>query len=365
MKKAIMLVTPELTFTQKGAREALSVTHAEILQEISKHKLRLFKVPPATKKSFLFYILSMFGFIDGLSPEIITQIQAIVINENIQILFIDGSNLGLVAKYIKNAFKNVKVVTFFHNVETRFFLGAFLEHRAIKYLFVTISNYIAEKSAIEFSDVRIVLNSRDDQMLRQIYGGGATHVSSIVARYVPKMYTCASIRPISERYCLFVGGAFYANVAGIRWFAKNVASNIYIMTIVIGRGFEKYRNELEQYKNIRVIGGVNDLGPWYRHAHFVIAPIFDGSGMKTKVAEALMFGKKVVGSPEAFTGYEDALPQAGPVCISDADYIREINRLSSQRFNIEEENLRMLYELKYSKQAATNRFRDILFGDKS
>ena len=38
-------------------------------------------------------------------------------------------------------------------------------------------------------------------------------------------------------------------------------------------------------------------------AALVIAPIFDGSGMKTKVAEALMHGKHVVGTPEAFSGY--------------------------------------------------------------
>jgi hypothetical protein len=31
---------------------------------------------------------------------------------------------------------------------------------------------------------------------------------------------------------------------------------------------------------------------WYEHANLIISPIFSGSGMKSKVGEAMMFGKK-------------------------------------------------------------------------
>ena len=41
-----------------------------------------------------------------------------------------------------------------------------------------------------------------------------------------------------------------------------------------------------------VVGEVESLAQWYHDAYFVVAPIFDGSGMKTKVAEALMYGKE-------------------------------------------------------------------------
>ncbi len=36
--------------------------------------------------------------------------------------------------------------------------------------------------------------------------------------------------------------------------------------------------------------------------------------MKTKEAEALMRGKKVVGTPKAFSGYEDIAESAGWLC---------------------------------------------------
>jgi len=36
----------------------------------------------------------------------------------------------------------------------------------------------------------------------------------------------------------------------------------------------------------------------------VILPIISGSGMKTKTAEALMYGKSIIGIKEAFEGYK-------------------------------------------------------------
>ena len=94
-----------------------------------------------------------------------------------------------------------------------------------------------------------------------------------------------------------------SNKKGIIWFAKNVAPFIDIDIYVIGSGFEKIKKEVEISKNVKVIGKVESLDEWYKEASFVIAPIFSGSGMKTKVAEALMYGKMVVGTKEAFSGY--------------------------------------------------------------
>lgn len=36
----------------------------------------------------------------------------------------------------------------------------------------------------------------------------------------------------------------------------------------------------------------------------MVMPIFSGSGMKVKTAEALMYGKFLIGTKEAFEGYE-------------------------------------------------------------
>ena len=126
---------------------------------------------------------------------------------------------------------------------------------------------------------------------------------------------------VTEKFALFVGGTFYANQAGIFWFVENVVPYISMKTYIVGRGFEKFKSELEINENVVVVGEVDTLAQWYHDAYFVVAPIFDGSGMKTKVAEALMYGKKIIGTPEAFSGYEDIVKQAGNVCDSADEFV--------------------------------------------
>ena len=45
--------------------------------------------------------------------------------------------------------------------------------------------------------------------------------------------------PLKEPYALFVGGAFYANQSGIRWFVENVVPEVSIKTCIVGRGLEE------------------------------------------------------------------------------------------------------------------------------
>jgi glycosyltransferase involved in cell wall biosynthesis len=161
-------------------------------------------------------------------------------------------------------------------------------------------------------------------------------------------------------YALFVGGAFYANVAGIRWFVNQVAPHICTRVIIVGNGFGALRTELERTGKVQVVGAVDDLSDWYGGAEFVIAPIFDGSGMKTKVAEALMFGKKVVGTPEAFSGYEAVADQAGWTCTTATDFIDVIERLQQEPPMAFDPALRSIYEANFSSAAALKRLQQIL-----
>ncbi|MCW5208789.1 glycosyltransferase family 4 protein, partial [Desulfobulbus sp. US1] len=170
----------------------------------------------------------------------------------------------------------------------------------------------------------------------------------------------SSTNKTGEKFALFVGGAFYANRVGITWFVKNVVPHISIKTCIAGRGFEVYKSELEVNGKVKVIGEVDSLAQWYKNSHFVIAPIFDGSGMKTKVAEALMYGKKVVGTPEAFSGYEDIIEKAGWVCRTANDFvasIAEAEKVIKHSFDLD---LREIYKDEYSLDAARQRMREVL-----
>jgi glycosyltransferase involved in cell wall biosynthesis len=139
-----------------------------------------------------------------------------------------------------------------------------------------------------------------------------------------------------------------------------VVPHIQIKTCVVGRGFEDLKHELEREGKVQVIGAVESLAEWYRNAHFVIAPIFDGSGMKTKVAEALMYGKKIIGTPEAFSGYEEIVAYAGHSCSTPDDFISAINAADGMVKEPFDTELRAIYESRFSLAAARVRLREIL-----
>ncbi len=162
----------------------------------------------------------------------------------------------------------------------------------------------------------------------------------------------------------FVGGGFYANQSGIRWFVENVVPEVSMKTCIVGRGLEVLRGELERGGKVEVVGAVDQLGHWYRNAKVVIAPIFDGSGMKTKVAEALMYGKRIIGTREAFSGYEDIAEQVGWVCNTKEEFITAIRRVERMSYPQFEPSLRRIYEREHSFDAALDRLCRIL-GDAS
>ena len=64
----------------------------------------------------------------------------------------------------------------------------------------------------------------------------------------------------------------------------------------------------------------------------VIAPIFDGSGMKTKVAEALMYGKRIIGTREAFSGYEDIAEEVGWVCNTKEEFVAALRTVEGESY---------------------------------
>lgn len=220
------------------------------------------------------------------------------------------------------------------------------------------------RKSVRYGDKLICMSQRDSTLLQKVYGRSATHLSPMALRDKLSFKSKQCSDPPFNKFALFVGGVFYANVAGIRWFIKHVLSRIDIKVCIVGRGFEVFRVELEREGKVHVIGEVDDLSSWYRDAHFVIAPIFDGSGMKTKVAEALMFGKKVIGTPEAFSGYEDVVNLAGWSCSNADDFVAAISCAQSEVKLAYYPELRSLYEEKYSLQAAVSRFSAVLGTDR-
>jgi glycosyltransferase involved in cell wall biosynthesis len=353
-------VTNQLQDCPAGGRELLCKLNHDALKDIYGDRLVVSELPRSRLQGLKSIVNAFRGHIDGLNDATIGRALQTIQAENVGKIFVDGSNLGGFVKVAKRRFPHVEVSTFFHNVEARFFLGSLRQTKTLRALAVLIANYLAERKAVRYSDKLICLSERDSRLLQKLYGRSATHVSPMALQdKLPSDQKLALNSP-KKKFALFVGGVFYANRAGITWFVKHVVPHIRIKICIVGRGFEDLKHELEREGKVEVVGAVDSLAEWYRDAHFVIAPIFDGSGMKTKVAEALMFGKRIIGTPEAFSGYEDVADRAGWVCSTADDFIAAIGRANDSIVMPFDPELRASYEEKHSYSAARSRLTGIL-----
>ncbi|WP_159726015.1 glycosyltransferase [Methylosinus sp. Ce-a6] len=353
----LLLVTKKIAGDLHGGRELLLALNRDCLQEIFEDDLFVVELESAPVRTAADLVAAMSGHIDGVNEVSLRAIVRMVREKEITQVFIDGSNMGVVASALKRQNLPIKITTFFHNVEARFFLGAFYASRTLRALLVLVANYVAERKAVKNSDVIVTLSEADSRVLYRTYGRRASLIWPMAVRDKMKS-TLDSVVPASlerDPYLLFVGSAFYANKAGILWFVDNVAPHIRMETVIIGRGMDAMKPRLERSGKVRVIGSVEDLGHWYLGANIIIAPIFDGSGMKTKVAEALMFGKKILGTPQAFSGYEDVAARVGWVCKDSEDFVATLNSLSGLTLPAFDPQLRALYESRYSFPAARAR----------
>ena len=357
----LMLVTKTLDASPSGGRELLCKLNYDALHDIYGESLLLFELATTRPSGISAYLNTFRGHIDGLSVATIYAALMKIKDQRISHVFVDGSNLGGFVAVLKKQMPQIEITTFFHNVEARFFWGSFLLHKTLRALAVVVANALAERKAVKFSDKRICLSDRDSRLLKKLYGQGATHIAPMVLEdKCPASFLVQASTHPPERFALFVGGNFYANRAGIAWFVREVVPLIDLPVYIVGRGFETLRAALEVPGKVIVVGAVDSLADWYHRAQFVIAPIFDGSGMKTKVAEALMYGKRIVGTPEAFSGYENVVEQAGWLCETADEFSRAINAASKEISTSFNPVLRNIYEQRYSMAAAKERLRQVL-----
>jgi len=349
--KKVLYIGNNYPLNDFGGRQSLSKLNHDVLKKI--FKSNFFSLKIAKKKPNFFK--SFFGYIDGINEEYYEEISKKIHSNNIDFIFIDGSNLGLIAKKVKQDFPHVKIYTFFHNIETLFFLWSLKSARSIKSFFVLIINYLAERKSSKFSDFLICLSNRDSENLFMLFKKKASYITPICI--VDEFRKYKNIK--SENSLLFVGSKFYGNIKGLDWFIEKVMRHIKFQLIVVGRGMEEFRHKYNKFSNVTIVGTSSDLNSFYSNCVAVVAPIFDGSGMKTKVAEALMFGKEIYGTPEAFTGYEKINELKNFLCINDKDFISKINLINTSNISLFNQKYRDLYTAHFSMDAHTKRFLEI------
>lgn len=269
-------------------------------------------------------------------------------------VFIETSKLGKLQKRLP---KEIKQIIFMQNIEKDYIKNQ-LSLRP-EFLLLVLPTIVNESTAVKNADIIISLNSRDANQLKKYYRRNPDLVLPITfddSFTVPGVEVC---RP-SSLQLLFVGSLFPPNEYGVVWFAKEVMPHINADFTVVGKDFEKIGKRLSR-NNIKIIGTVDDLAPYYHCADAVVSPILFGDGMKVKTAEALMYGKPMFATNEALEGYEVEGQKNIFRCNTAQEFIETINSYAAKSPYISfDEDIRTLFLGKYHTPCYLPVLREIL-----
>lgn len=365
-KKKILYVTLNNIFSLKSGGEYTSNRNYLILKKIGKTDLLLFnndfkeKIEntfffPRTRnkyETFYYLLFGRFCYHKKYEKEIIKVIQ----KNKYEIIFLDSSLFGFLCQKIKKIFPEIKVISFFHNIEYNFFKERAKVENKLYYLMFFVG-YLNERKTIQNADKIIVLNAREKKELKKIYKKEADYILPLSFK---DNFNKEKMRQNKLNY-LFLGTNFYANYEGIKWFVNNVMQELKGKLYVVGKDFEKAKKELEVLPNVIVIGTVERTEEWYYKIPIVISPIFSGAGMKTKIAEALMYGKYIFGTTEAFEGYDIEFDKVGGLCNTKEEFVKKIKEkekeIEEKEFNFYARNI---FLNKYSWSSTEKQFIEII-----
>lgn len=300
------------------------------------------------------------GNITQRSNKDIDEIVNLINKNQYDIVLFGSSETGKLISEVKRRC-NVKTMTWYHDIVADVIERKKKTEFNLKMLPIWNTEKKAEGTDARLTDVPIVLHRRDAELLQK-YWGRKTDVFIPIAledKFVPYDYSAESEKN-EKLQLLFVGAYNWSvNVEAAKWFCENVMSKLNDYAVQFNIAGFQMENLLKdgwvgQYKNVKVLGTVDDLAETYKKADVVVEPILTGSGMKVKTAEALMHGKEVIGTQEALVGYDEL---SNKVCETAEDFISTIIRYSTNRPARFVPLNRLAYEENYSIKGIENKLR--------
>ncbi|MBN1462954.1 MAG: glycosyltransferase family 4 protein [Paludibacteraceae bacterium] len=360
MNKLLFIRYKKTTGILEGGEQASQKNYDLLATLLGKENITTYYIhDEAKKKKPIDYLRGIFYFLRnyyfGLTPSRVEEI--VLLADAYEYVFIDRSVFGIVAKKLKEHGFKGQIISFFHNVEEIYFSAKISRFAPWRRLVLHCAD-ANDRYTATFSDKIIALNSRDAQEIEHRYNRQVDMLIPITfkdrLKEIPPKEKLTSTPPL----CLFIGSYFAANTEGILWFIKEVYPSVSIRLKIVGKGMDKLRKKVSQ--EIEIISDAPDINFYFEEADIILLPIFKGSGMKVKTCESLMFGKNIVGTTEAFEGYELEYNKVGALCNTKQDFIHALKDFSENprpKFNAYS---RQVYLEKYAEVTVIDKFKTVL-----
>lgn len=266
-----------------------------VTRDMREHNDKKITLIQGTKNRYESFLNTLLGYTRGYAKKNEKTILEYCC-ENYEYIFLDSSLYGISIKKIRTIC-NSKIITFFQNIEYMYEKNMAREN--ILYYISAYKMKQNELNVIKYSDSIIALNSRDEKLMQELYGRKPDTLLPI--SFADNVENIQLNSYMDDNYLLFVGALFGPNISALRWYKDNIAPYVHICLKVVGHNMEKLKNEFSGCENIEIVGTVDDLAIYYLNAKAVVMPILYGDGMKVKTAEALMYGRYLLGTKKFIT----------------------------------------------------------------
>lgn len=279
---------------------------SKVLDENNNHKQIMFN------KSIVSDLLSRFFLCPSFLFFYIFKI--IRISKDYDCIAFHSSRLGLISKVLKTIYPKKKIIFHFDNVESHLISQAPISLNP-KGVITFIDRFlvpISEKLAIKSSNCITFITEEDKSFFQNQIKSKEVNILPVC---VPSpneknQSDIFNLRKNNRIKLLFTGTfSFFPNVEALAFLLQLAKNSSKYDFIIAGKNLNKViihenlPNNVYTYSNVTV----DELSSLYMYSNIFISPIQSGSGMKTKLAEAMSYGLPIIAHQNSVSGYLDAI----------------------------------------------------------
>lgn len=234
------------------------------------------------------------------------------ISKKYDVIAIHSSRLGIISNALRFFYPNKKIIMHSDNVETLLVTETVSRDRFLKKIVNRIDRFlipIAEKLCAKSSTAITFITHEDRQENYKLGYLSENNKSHIIPVLLPD--NIISNKLDKDNTVLFTGSFdFYPNQHAFYRIIEMAKFNDATF-VVAGRNLNSFieSKKIEVPKNIKIFSDITttQMDVLYQKSILFFCPVFYGSGMKTKIAEALSYNLNVIADQRSCYGYQDAI----------------------------------------------------------
>ena len=222
-------------------------------------------------------------------------------------IFIEFTKLDYVLRDILKSGYKGKILVRAHNVEKDYLRISYESDKNFVNFIKHVLSGRREGYMVHHADAVLAITETDKNRLIELYGSPEEKIVICPVGVNEPKYDKSFDGKIGEKLnCLITGSLWFGpNADATAWFIISVFPQVKNICNLTVAGF-KPNDTVKQLcfqQGVNLIDSPESMQPYFEQADMVLAPIFEGGGMKVKIAEAMSYGLTVVTTDHGNIGY--------------------------------------------------------------